>query len=278
LFFRYPAIEYRHRNTYRNLAQKILDPGGNKSNWEVYLSEISPKASGHRLGKTGAILTIVGTLLSGPISILVVSLVQAQPPWESAGVFVENFHRIQTLPFYLGFLLIIGSILIIASIYQMAVEKSRPLLGLIFTSIAGGLIFFNYLIQTTVIPVLVKSYSPEFDPIISTLSMSNPESIPWAIEMWGYGFLGLGTWLTAGFFTNQGIEKVTRILFIANGVLSIIGALWTSFDLGWVLSTAGLISFGGWNLLYIILALLYYFVLKGRQTAQDNGVKIRVEE
>ena len=98
------------------------------------------------------------------------------------------------------------------------------------------------------------------------IGQSQRSMITWAIEMWGYGFLGLGTWLTAGFFFDQGIERLTKFLFILNGVLSVIGAIWTSFDLRWVLSVAGLIAFGIWNLLYLVLALAFFLTLKGRQT------------
>lgn len=117
----------------------------------------------------------------------------------------------------------------------------------------------------TVIPALVKNFSTDNSFAINLLTMTNPHAITWAIEMWGYGFLGLGTWFVAGFFDNQGIEKTAKIIFILNVVLSIIGSFWTSFDLGWVLSIPGLISFGLWNVLYALLAITLFIVLKKRQ-------------
>jgi hypothetical protein len=44
-------------------------------------------------------------------------------------------------------------------------------------------------------PGLPVGYSRVADPMIAAVSMSNPTSIAWAIEMWGYGYQGLGTWL-----------------------------------------------------------------------------------
>jgi hypothetical protein len=220
-----------------------------------------------RLGLLGAILTVVGTLLSGPFAVLLVAAIQPQPAWESPQVLVANYHRIQSLPFYFGILLMSGSLMMIGSVYLLAVDKGTPLLALLFTSIAAGLIFLNYLTQATFIPALAESYNPALDPVITALSMVNPHSIAWALEMWGYGFLGMGTWLAAGFFANQGIERAAKILFVLNGVLSVIGTLWTSFDLGWVLSTAGLVSYGAWNLLYVILAVVFYIALNKRRTS-----------
>jgi hypothetical protein len=210
----------------------------------------------------GAILTIAGTLLSGPLAVLLINVIQPQPAWEGPQVLVANYHRIQSLPFYFGLLLMSGSLMMIGAVYLLAVEKGARLLALLLTAIAAGLIFLNYLIQAAFIPAMVESYMPALDPLIVAFSMVNPHSIAWALEMWGYGFLGMGTWLAAGFFTGDGIERATRVLFIVNGVLSVTGTLWTSFDLGWVLSTAGLVSYGAWNLLYITLALFFYIALR----------------
>jgi nitrate/nitrite transporter NarK len=55
-------------------------------------------------------------------------------------------------------------------------------------------------------------------------------------------------------------------MFLVNGVISIIGAFYTSLDLEWVLTTAGLISEGLWNLLYFALAVIFLFVLLRRRS------------
>jgi len=84
--------------------------------------------------------------------------------------------------------------------------------------------------------------------------------------MWGYGFLGMGSIFVVHYFEKSGLERWTRYFFLLNGILSIIGAFYTSLKLEWVLTTAGLISYALWNLLYFVLAILFLFVLLRRKS------------
>jgi hypothetical protein len=86
--------------------------------------------------------------------------------------------------------------------------------------------------------------------------MSNPLSLCWAIEMWGYGLLGIGTWLMAACYSgrNAWIEK----LLIVNGGVSVIGAIWVSIDISWVMTPIGLIAYLGWNVLMMVVLVLMY--------------------
>lgn len=221
----------------------------------------------YRIGMLGAILSAIGILTSGPLAVLVVALVQPQPMWSGPTVFVDNFHRIQTLPFYFGFLLATGSILMLVSVYLLSKKRATALTALIFMSIGAAFVIFNYVTQTTLIPALVASYTPELGPALTTLSMSNPSSLPWAVEMWGYGLMGLGTWLAAGFFGTNRLERIVRFLFIVNGVVSVFGAFMASIDLSGVFSIAGLVGYGVWNVLYLVLAILFYRTLQKRRIA-----------
>jgi len=229
------------------------------------MAENTARVSAYRIGALGAILTAAGTLASGPLALPVVALVQPQPLWAGAAVFVENFHRIQTVPFYFGFVLLTGSILMLVSICAQSKGRPASLAALVFMSIGGALVFLNYLTQTTFIPAIVDGYTPEFAPVIAAFSMSNPGSLAWAIEMWGYGFMGLGTWLAAGFFGAGRLERAARILFILNGVASVSGALVVSFDLEGVFSIPGLVGYGLWNVLYVALSVVFYLVLRRRR-------------
>ena len=107
----------------------------------------------YRLGIYGAIATIIGIILSGPLSMVVVALIRPQPLWENARLFTENYHPIQAMPYYAGFFLVIGSATMVAAIYHIAEEgqKAQALLALIFTAVFATLIFFNYINQTTFI-------------------------------------------------------------------------------------------------------------------------------
>jgi hypothetical protein len=178
---------------------------------------------------------------------------------------VDNFHRIQTLPFYFGFLLAMGSIMMLVSVYLLSKKRATALTALIFMSIGAAFVIFNYVTQTTFIPAVVKTYTAELGSVLTTLSMSNPSSLPWALEMWGYGLIGLGTWLAAGFFGTSRLERIAKALFILNGIVSVFGAVIASIDLAGVFSIAGLIGYGVWNVLYLALAITFYRVLQNRR-------------
>ena len=224
--------------------------------------EASTHADAYKIGMLGAILSTIGILTSGPIAVLVVALVHPQPLWDGPDLFVENFHRIQTLPFFFGFLLATGSILMLVSIYLLSKKRATALTALIFMTIGAAFVMFNYVTQTTLIPAIVHAYTSELGPVLTSLSMSNPSSLPWALEMWGYGLMGLGTWFATGYFGRSRLERIARFLFILNGVLSVFGALTASIDLAGVFSTAGLVGYGIWNVVYLALAVTFYRVLQ----------------
>lgn len=232
--------------------------------------EESVRRGAYNIGTLGAILSAIGILTSGPLAILVVALVQPQPLWSGPTLFVENFHRIQTLPFYFAYFLAMGSILMLVSVYLLSMQRATALAALIFMSIGAAFAILNYVTQTTFIPAIVNTYSSGLDPIITILSMSNPRSLPWAIEMWAYGLMGLGTWLAAGFFGTSRLERTAKALFILNGVVSVFGALIASIDLGGVFSIAGLIGYGVWNVLFFALAVVFYRVLQTRRRAEKS--------
>jgi len=66
------------------------------------------------------------------------------------------------------------------------------------------------------------------------------------------------------------VERTATSVFVLNDVLSVIGALRIAFGLGWVLSVAGLIAFGPWNLLCVVLAVVFLLVLRRRQSEADT--------
>jgi hypothetical protein len=221
-------------------------------------------------GIIGSVLIVFGTIFP---SFFAIFLQPKQPLWEGAAVFVQHYHVIQSLPFYFGFFLVGGSLMLLIAIYQLADSKHSPLAGLVFCVIGSAIVCINYIIQTTYIPAVVSEYTPDKALILQSLSMANPTSLAWALEMWGYGGIGIGTWLAVSFFGTTKLERFAKILFILNGVLSLIGALWTAVDLGWVLTTPGYISFGVWNLLYLILAIvsIRVFILRKKALKYSNA-------
>ena len=222
----------------------------------------------YRLGILGAVFIMIGTLFP---SLFAIFLQPKQPAWQSAAVFVEHYHIIQGLPIYFGFFLIGGSLIVLATIFLLSKAKLYPLLGLTFGIVGAAVVSLNYIIQTTFIPSVVANYTTAHAVILEAFSMGNPTSFAWAIEMWGYGFIGLATWCAAAFFRNKGIEKATKILFILNCIASIAGALYTALNLGWVLTPPGYIAFGVWNLLYFVLAIMTIRVFVVRK---DNAMAL----
>lgn len=171
-----------------------------------------------RIGIIGAAMTVAGILLSGPLGLLIVSAVQSSGPWQGAAAYVQNYHSIQMLPFFCGFLLVGGYVVLMAALHAIAEErhKTQTMIAVVFTAVFATLIFFNYITQTTFVPALAQNYSPQLDPVITTFSLANPLSLSWATEMLGYAFLGVATWLAALVFNRNRMERATAALMILN--------------------------------------------------------------
>lgn len=237
------------------------------------MSSLSHGAAAERLAIWGAVATIVGLTVSGPLGLLVVMLVHPQPVWTSAQVFAEQFNPIQTLPFFASFIHAVGYVVLMAALYQCAENrvKTRAMAAFALTTLFATLVSFSYICQTTFLPALVRDYHPDHDIAIAMLSMSNPRSLCWGIEMWGYGFLGLATWLAAPVLHRDGLEKFTAWLFVINGLISIAGAIMTAVDLTWVMSPSGLVSYVAWNVLILMMSVLLIIVFVRRQRTRASA-------
>jgi hypothetical protein len=231
---------------------------------------ISPNHN--RLISIGSILTLAGFILSGPMAVFIVQLAKPQPSWISPVVFAKNYHSIQDLPYYFGLLLIGGMLLLSAAHYLNYREnddrKLNVLLSLVWTVVFAALILFNYTCQTTFVRHLALNYNPEYDTAIATFSMANPMSFCWANEFWGYGALGIATWLLAGYY--RGKNNLIRSLLITNGIVSIGAVGVTIINIKWVMMPIGLISYLLWNALMITLMVLIYRHAKNSQVAETK--------
>jgi hypothetical protein len=219
-----------------------------------------------RAGIRGALLTLIGVPLSGPVGLWIVTVVAPSPGWTDVRSYVRDYHPIETFPFFCGFALVLGYVVTIVALHRVAPEerRTRTLLSVVFATIFATLIVFNYICQTTFVPALVRDYRTEYDPIITAFSMSNPHSLAWSVEMWGYAFLGLATWLAAPVLDRTRLERTTALLMVANGVVSIGSALVTAIDLQWVLTPTGLASYLLWNLLVFALSICLLVALRRR--------------
>jgi hypothetical protein len=215
----------------------------------------------NRLISLGALVALIGYIASGPLGFLMVRAVKPQPAWISAEVFVENYHIIQDVPFYFGFLLIGGMLMLAAGLY-LSYDGGDPrkrfllLVALGWTVAFFTLISFNYIIQTTFIRHLALNYKPEYDSLISGFSMANPISFCWANEIWGYGFLGVATCLMAAHYSGR--NNLISALLIANGIVSVATVVFTIMDTEWLLTSIGLGAYFIWNGLMIVLMILIF--------------------
>jgi len=243
-----------------------------QTNEDVILMRALRAEDADRFGSAGAVLTAVGIVLSGPIGLMAVTLTHPAAPWTSAEAYARQFHWVQTLPFYAGFVLLAGCIMLMAALFAVADDAQRPraAAALLATAAFMALIAFNYICQTTFVPALAREYEPAFASAISTLSLQNPKSLAWAIEMWGYGLFGIATWLMAPVLDRTPVERAASRLMIANGVMSLVGGFVTTIRLDWVTTTAGMVSYGLWNVLMLALAALLVATFRARMAMRSH--------
>lgn len=222
-----------------------------------------------RWGERAAICTLLGIVVSGPIAVVLLALFHPQPPWKDAETFARHYHWLQALPYFGGFFLVFGFVALMASLYVLAPaeQRARATTALVLTAAFAALVFLNYVIQTTFVPNLARHDLAANANIIAAFSMVNPSSLAWALEMWAYGFLGLGHLLIAPVFARTGIERAAAILFVFNGVSSGASAVWTAVDAGWMMTSIGLVAYMAWNALVFAMVSVALVVLRRRRVS-----------
>jgi hypothetical protein len=223
-------------------------------------------ASACRTGAFGAALAFIGITLSGPPALALVAVTHPQPPWRDAELFAENYHFIQVVPYLAGLLLVAGFVILIASLHQLAGAQLEPVTACasVFAAVFAALIALNYVVQTSFVPDLARNYRDSAASLVAALSMSNPKSLAWGIEMWGYAFLGVATWLAAPIFRRTPLERAVAFTFVANGVMGLAGAACTVARPGWVMTAPGVAAFAAWNLLAAAMTALAFVALRRR--------------
>lgn len=204
--------------------------------------------------RLSAVLVITGAVLSGPLAMVVVSQIAQQPPWQNAASFGAHYHPVQSLPYIFGFLLLGGFVWFAAACHTLSGPslQARTSAALVCTAVYATLVFTNYTIQVAFVPRILATDVA----LAARLTMANPSSFAWFLEMFGYAAMGVATWLVAPVFSGSRRADSIRLLLIANGVVSIAGAICTTVVDRWVFSRAGMISFTGWNVLIMICFLL----------------------
>jgi len=201
-----------------------------------------------------AIAVIAGILMSGPIALVVVAAVHPQPDWQGAERFAAELHPVQLLPYLGGFVLVGGCVALVASLHALAPRSARSDLALALAGAFAAMILFNYVLQTTFVPSLARPYHAGNDALIAALAMANPRSLAWALEMWGYAVYGVATWAIASAFGHTRLERAVAAMFVANGVISIVGGFATMASMTWLRSPPGLAAFALWNAMMLVMA------------------------
>ncbi|MEP6860346.1 MAG: hypothetical protein ABJE66_06990 [Deltaproteobacteria bacterium] len=211
-------------------------------------------------------LVTASAMLSGPLG-FVTTLHEAQPAWRDARVYAEHAHRVQQLPFWFGFLMIVSCVLLVARMASLAFDhhRTRSFLAIVAIAVYASLISINYALQVAYVPALVQAH----DNVLAYVTMTNPTAPTWVLEMFGYAVLGLATAILAPAIAGHSWRRRTiRGLLRANGAISILGALVTAVDLAWVQTPAGLVCFLGWNALMITATALigFEYIPPGRRS------------
>jgi hypothetical protein len=217
--------------------------------------------------RASALLISVGALLSGPVAMALLLWLAPQPNWTDVDTFVLHYRPFQTAPYWLGFVLLGGFVLFTAACHGRAEERHRirTTVALTFTAIYAAMVFTNYMLQVGVVPRLLTT-EPD---LVAILTMANPSSVAWFLEMFGYAALGIAMWLVSPLFGGTRLLVLIRWLLVVNAVLSLVGAILTSFVDRWVFSVTGLASFFAWNIVVIICF--------GLMATQREGATVVVE-
>lgn len=222
-----------------------------------------------KFGRVAVITNMFGIVFSGLVFPVLSLIFTPQPPWRDAALFVESFHPLQTATFFCGYFLVIGSLLTFIVLYKTAPERLKiwALSGLVINMVFTAVVFLNYIIQTTYIPYLANNNPPETATILPVFTMANPGSFAWALEMYGWGGIGLSFIFMAFIFQEGKAAKTLRILFLANGICSVASALMTSFDMNWLFTNAGLTALVVWNVLVLVIDI---FLLRFFRNIKQN--------
>jgi len=207
-----------------------------------------------RLLRLGSWLLLLSTAVTGPLLIFVVEGIAPQPGWTDALTFASHYHWLQSLTFWSGFVLILGNALFVVGAGYLGERQTTPYfsLALIALAVYASLAAFNYTVQVAYVPAAVKSPGAGLE----VLSMANPDSIAWALEMFAYAILGIALWLVAPGFTGTRRANLIRYLIVFDAVASIGGAFAAAALPGGMLDSGALVAYYLWNALVALIAVL----------------------
>ena len=208
-----------------------------------------------RLGWWSALAMAMGIFLSGPLTVLAISQVAPQPvEWQGMEVYARAFSPLQLVTFGFGFLTVLGAVGVVAALHLLAPPDRgfHGVLALVSVTAFAAVIGTNYMLQLAVLRPNLAAGRLEG---MALLAFNNPDSVAMALEMLGYGFLGLATTFTAPLLPRSAVGRWAGRLGVANGAVSVAGAA-VHATVG-LRGLVGLASYVAWNVLIAALVVLY---------------------
>lgn len=157
------------------------------------------------VGFWSALLAFIFTLAYVVVQLLQVARV-IHFPWDEALIYGTSLGIV--IPFTLG---------ILALHYSVPEEKRFWTHGaLIFTTLYAVFVTANYIVQlTTVLPAKINGTIRDIRILEQT-----PHSMFWDFDAIGYIFMGIAMLIAVPAFRKTGIDKYTRVAFLANGLVT----------------------------------------------------------
>ena len=200
----------------------------------------------HRLGFWSAILTALAIVIW--VAITAINILVPLHFW-------VNFSALLIAPSF---------IVLMASIRANTPQRERLWtdIAMAFSIIYAVIIGQNYFLQMTVVRQNPLAFA------VLTMDPTHKDSVFWAFEILGYGFMSLATLFVSAVFKKVGVESWIRWLFIVNGVFAMIAVV------GYVLTAnplhiVGLLSVGIWSITFPVAAVLLAIVFKRAERTEQ---------
>jgi hypothetical protein len=137
-------------------------------------------------------------------------------------------------------LLAITFVVMVSAVHSSAEPSARlwTQIALSFAILYAGLLLWNYFLQLTVVTT-----NPQLYPWL-TMRFDSTSAF-WALETVGYSLMGLSAAFLALLFGRDGLGRVIRWVFLANGLATLIGTIAYSVS-GNPTNAVTLFSLGVW--------------------------------
>lgn len=170
--------------------------------------------------------SIIFTVLLIIINILYVIMLSTVNPseWQGVKSYASSFKIIEFFPVVAGLLMLPFTILTMVSIHFALNEKTKiwSIIGVIFCIMFATITGIAYFTQIAVVlPSLIKGNYDGLEQLV----FANNNSLMWALNYFGWGFLGLSTLFMSFVFNKDKLQTWVKRLFFLYGIFSSIALL-----------------------------------------------------